>query len=31
MIYDPVNDFINSELQKFESKFTTHESINIFT
>ncbi|CAI8500038.1 unnamed protein product [Pichia kudriavzevii] len=31
VIYDPVNDFINSELQKFESKFTTHENITIFT
>jgi synaptojanin len=30
-IYDPITDYVNEQLEKFESKFTTFDDITIFT
>lgn len=31
LIYDPITDYVNSEMKRYESKFTSYEEINIFT
>ncbi|TID31091.1 hypothetical protein CANINC_000335 [Pichia inconspicua] len=31
LIYDPITDYVNSELKKYESKFLSYEDITIFT